>query len=84
MGAPAGYWGQFVYDLMEAARPIPPAELSEALHREAIKERIANARQELLEAMKVADCLEDRDLHRRLGYEVLNLDDLKAIAEEQS
>lgn len=49
-----------------------------------IADHVRKARQELIEAMKVADRHGEMGLHRRLGYEILALDDLAAIVGERS
>jgi hypothetical protein len=46
-------------------------------------ERLEEGRLSLREAMKFIDCTEHRDLHLRLGNEILRQDDLRALLMER-
>jgi hypothetical protein len=49
---------------------------------ELVAERIADARTELMEALKLADRYELRDAHVRIGSAVIGLDDVQAVLME--
>jgi hypothetical protein len=66
-----------------AGAKVPGTAIMEARVAEAISDRLASARQELIGAMKLADLAEDRALHVDLGERVNGLDDLGAVLAER-
>lgn len=48
-----------------------------------IGSELEDARDDLMEAMKLADKLEETDLHRRIGQILIELDDLRSFVAER-
>ena len=65
-------------------RPVQRCQLQcGSLPEDLIAAEVEDAREELMSAMKLADTLEQKDIHGRLARIVLEVDDLRAVLSER-